>query len=354
VTLSGVSLLILFLLVIVWGSLNWQLDQPLSINKEQFNKALSSQVNSAKTELITIKKGSSIGSFSGKLVKKGWITTRFWLRAYARIYPEQTQIKAGTYQVISGMTVRELLAQVVSGKEYQFSITFIEGSTLKQWLAQLSQQPHLIQTINNKSVAEIATQLGIAQTNPEGWFFPETYAFTANTQDITLLKRAHKAMRAHLHGLWQQKQGNLPYKSPYQALIMASIIEKESSYFAEYPLISSVFINRLAKRMRLQTDPTVIYGLGERYQGDITRAHLREKTPYNTYRIHGFPPTPISMPGLAALKAALNPAMSDYLYFVSKGNGSGKHTFSRTLAEHNKALQHYLEQLRSNTQKNQH
>lgn len=337
VMLLSISLLILFLLVVVWGSLNWQLDQQLN---------LSSQNSSAK-ELITVESGSSIGSFSRKLMDKGWISTRFWLRAYARIYPKKTQIKAGTYQIFKEMTIRDLLAQVVSGKEYQFSITFIEGSTFLQLLNQLSAEKHLQHTLENKTPSQIVKLIGINNTNPEGWFFPETYAFTANTSDIALLKRAHKAMRAHLHGLWQARQGDLPYDSPYQALIMASIIEKESSYFAEYPLISSVFINRLAKKMRLQTDPTVIYGLGDRYQGDITRAHLREKTPYNTYRIKGLPPTPIAMPGLAAIEAALNPAVSDYFYFVSKGDSSGQHTFTRTLAEHNKALQHYLLQLRS-------
>ena len=305
-----------------------------------FNQKLNQPLNLKVTSFITITKGSSIGSFSAQLVKKGWIENRFWLRNYARISPDKALIKTGTYKVNVGISLRELLSQVVAGKEHQFTVTFIEGTTFKQWLALLVQQPKLTQTITQNNMKAVLQQLDIKQENPEGWFFPDTYAYTALTTDVSLLKRAHKKMTVYLKEEWHSRQADLPYNSPYQALIMASIIEKETSSLAEQPLVSSVFVNRLNKKMRLQTDPTIIYGLGDRYKGDITRAHLREKTLYNTYRINGLPPTPIAMPGITALKAALNPDSSDYLYFVS--NGKGEHTFSLTLAEHNKAVRIFL------------
>jgi len=331
-------IIILFALIGTAGSIAYQ-----------FDKALQAPLSIEEDTFIKIKAGSSISSFANQLEENQWISTRFWLRNYGRLFPQKANIKTGTYLITKNSTLAQLLAQVVEGKEHQFSVTFIEGTLFKDALILLANHPYIKQSIKGKSVKEIAEKLGIKMENPEGWLFPDTYAFTAGTQDISLLKRAYKNMQTQLNTLWQQRANNLPYETAYQALIMASIIEKETSYTAEQPLISSVFVNRLRKRMRLQTDPTVIYGLGDRYQGDITRAHLREKTLYNTYRINGLPPTPIAMAGLSALKATLNPATSDYLYFVSGGNG--KHVFSKTLAEHNHAVRSYLKKQKQNRTK---
>ncbi|SET49024.1 endolytic transglycosylase MltG [Thalassotalea agarivorans] len=301
---------------------------------------MTKPMNLASETMLDVEKGTSFYRFSKTLVEKGWVDNRLWLRIYAKKHPQLTRLKAGSYMVTPNTSAKQLLEQLVEGKEFHWSITFIEGSTFKDMLNVLAQHEEVKQTLSDMSVAQIAQKLAIDNPNPEGWFYPETYAFTKGTTDLALLKRAHVKMKTVLEQAWNNKAKDLPYKSPYEALIMASIVEKESAYTKEMPRISSVFVNRLNKGMRLQTDPTVIYGLGDRYQGDIKRKHLREKTAYNTYRINGLPPTPIAMPGLTAIEATLHPEQSDYLYFVAQGGG--QHYFSKTLAEHNKAVRKYI------------
>ncbi|GAA6204384.1 endolytic transglycosylase MltG [Thalassotalea sp. SU-HH00458] len=293
-----------------------------------------------KETFITIEPGTTFNRFTKKLQNNGVVATRFWLRNYIRLNNQYAQIKAGTYLIKPGQSYRSILSMIAQGDEHQYFITFVEGSTFKQWLAQLKERSEITQRLQSpESISQMLESFGIKQANPEGLFFPDTYAFTYKTTDIEVLKKAYLKMKQQLDIAWNTRAIGLPYENAYQALIMASIIEKESGQFSEHRRISSVFINRLNENMRLQTDPTVIYGLGERYQGDIKRKHLREKTPYNTYRINGLPPTPIAMPGLSALEAAMHPEETDYFYFVS--NGQGKHIFSTTLAEHNKAVAKY-------------
>lgn len=290
---------------------------------------------------ISLEKGMSFKQVADQLHQDGVIQHPYYLRLYARYYKLAHRIKAGHYEVKQPLLPEQLLAQLVNGEVVTYNVTLIEGNHFKELLHQLQKHPHLEHQLAGLSTAEIMAKLGKPDLHPEGWFFPSTYQFNKGDSDLDILKRAHAKMEAVLAEEWSGKAGDLPYESAYQALIMASIVEKETGLASERPEIAGVFVRRLKRGMRLQTDPTVIYGMGERYQGNIRKRDLRTDTPYNTYTRDGLPPTPIAMPGQEAIHAALHPKAGKTLYFVAKGDGSGAHYFSKSLAEHNRAVRRY-------------
>jgi UPF0755 protein len=241
--------------------------------------------------------------------------------------------------VSRGLTPEQLLSKLARGDVTQGELTLVEGWTFRQWRARMDQHPDLQHHTSGLSEADLAARLGIEGERIEGWLFPDTYLFDKQSSDLELLTRAHRAMKNKLDAAWLERAADLPYKTPYDALIMASIVEKETGRHSDRPLVASVFVNRLRKDMLLQTDPTVIYGLGDAFDGNLRKRDLQGFTPYNTYLRRGLPPSPIAMPGQASLQAALHPATNEVLYFVARGDGSSE--FSRTLEEHNKAVNKY-------------
>lgn len=257
----------------------------------------------------------------------------------ARLAGKAEYIRAGSYEVHSGLTLWQLILKLSSGDVAQADLTVPEGWTFRQLRAAIEAHPLLTQDARDLSDEDILQRIGAAETHPEGLFFPDTYLFDKHSSALALYRRAYQAMQQVLQREWATRQADLPLASPYEALILASIIEKETGRPDERGLVASVFINRLRIGMRLQTDPTVIYGLGENFQGRLRRHHLDTDHPWNTYTRGGLPPTPIALPGRAALYAALHPTASDYFYFVARGDGSS--AFSRDLAEHNRAVNLY-------------
>ncbi|WP_022942686.1 endolytic transglycosylase MltG [Psychromonas hadalis] len=291
-----------------------------------------------KTQLIIVKKGSHYSRLGDNLLAQSIVTDLRWWKVIGKLHPELTQIRSGTYQIKEGFNLQDILRMINSGKEYQFRVTFVEGSTFKEWISSIN-DAELLKPLQ-KTEAQIIASLNIPHKKLEGLLFPETYHYSANMSAYKIVKKAYLHQSKTLEKLWSEREKGLPYKTPYEALIMASIIEKESSLSDDRDKISSVFVNRLRRGMRLQTDPTVIYGMGDRYKGRIRSKDLREKTIYNTYQINGLPPTPIAMPSEAALYATLHPAKTKYLYFVSKGDGTSY--FSKNLKEHNRAVRKYI------------
>jgi UPF0755 protein len=282
--------------------------------------------------------GSSFAAVTGKLVDNGIIESDFWFRLYARWSGEAGRIHAGEYIIEQGATPKSLLEQFTSGAVRLYSFTIIEGWNHRELLRALHAHDAIDVTMTDEDWPALMESLGAQVTHPEGLFLPETYRFPRNTSEM---------MRV-VDEEWQARSEATPVDTPYEALILASIVEKETARADERSRIAGVFARRLEKRMRLQTDPTVIYGIGPGFNGNLTRKDLRTDTPYNTYTRHGLPPTPIAMPGRAAINAALNPAAGEELFFVATGLGDGGHTFSVTKTEHDAAVAAYLKQLRKN------
>ncbi|NBM02054.1 MULTISPECIES: endolytic transglycosylase MltG [Proteus] len=291
--------------------------------------------------LLTVPAGTGRVAMEQLLIKNNLLNQGDYFQILLKVKPELSQFKAGTYRLTKGMTLRDVLLLIKSGKEAQFTIRFIEGSRLQDWQSIFEQAPQLTTVAHTMDSDKLREEIGIKPefVNLEGWFAPDTYHYTAGTTDVAILKRAYQQMEKTLEEEWIKRDSDLPYKSAYEMLIMASIIEKETGIDAERTKVASVFVNRLKTNMRLQTDPTVIYGLGDKYRGTIYRSDLNGYTPYNTYQIDGLPPTPIAMPGVASIRAAAHPADTRYLYFVA--DGTGGHKFSTTLNEHNKAVAQY-------------
>jgi UPF0755 protein len=319
------TLLMVLGILLIWGGMHQHL-------------ILKKPVVSAET-IFEIKKGDSLETICKQLLKQNIAINSFWFKLFAYHHHLDHQLKVGEYVLPKGLTSAGILTLFSEGKTRKYSITFPEGWSFKQVLQAINNNPNLQHTLTDAGMNEILAAIGSVKGHPEGLFFPDTYFFEKHATDVDLLRRAHDKMEAVLADEWQHRELELPLESPYEALILASIIEKETAAVEERKQIAGVFTRRLKKGMLLQTDPTVIYGMGDDYHGDIRLKDLREPTPYNTYVNGGLPPTPIAMPGKQAINAALHPDEGDSLFFVSRGNGH--HAFSSTLAEHEKYVEQY-------------
>lgn len=291
-------------------------------------------------QTFSVKPGSNIRTVSRQLVQEGILTEPWSFFLMARFSGHASELKAGNYLVESGVTPYRLFKMLTDGDVTQIGITFIEGWSFRQMRDELNRHEGLRHLSMSLSDREILQRIGASETHPEGLFFPDTYYFSSDMSDLDILARAYQTLHQKLDQAWNARSPGLPYRTPYEALVMASIVEKETGKSEERAQIAGVFLNRMKIGMRLQTDPTVIYGLGERFDGNLRKQDLINDTPYNTYTRSGLPPTPIAMPGMGAIEAALNPVKNNgYLYFVGKGDGG--HAFSSTLTEHNRAVAKY-------------
>jgi UPF0755 protein len=310
------------------GWFYWQVSSPLRLAGERVE--------------FQVKPGSGMRAAAREIAAAGIDFEPWVLVALGKLLQVDGTIKAGSYEISQGSTLLDLLDTLTRGDVMLTEIVFIEGQTFRQMRERLDAHPDIRHDSKGLPDAEILRRIGMenaGQSLPEGWFFPDTYQFAKRSSDIDILAHAHQAMRRHLEREWEQRTPSLPLSTPYQALILASIVEKETGLDADRPQVAAVFLNRLKQGMLLQSDPTVIYGLGERFDGNLKKRDLTADTPYNTYARAGLPPTPIAMPGLAALRAVLRPVPSQAFYFVARGDGSSQ--FSRTLEEHNHAVNRY-------------
>lgn len=285
--------------------------------------------------------GGSVRSLQRQLESDFGMERPLYFRLYARLSGKAQRLQSGEYLLPAGMTAPQLLDRIVSGRVIQYRFTIVEGWTFQQLMAAMEADPRILDTLGDAEEEELMAAVGSPdKEHPEGWFLPETYNYTRGTTDLDLLRRAHRAMESQLEYAWENRTDGLPLDSAYEALILASIIERETGAPEERREIAGVFARRLQDGMRLQTDPTVIYGMGDAYDGRIRTQDLRTDTPYNTYTRHGLPPTPIAMPGRASLRASVDPEPGTSMYFVSRGDGT--HVFSDTLEEHNRAVRRYI------------
>ena len=307
------------------GTVYWRVNSPLTLSSERVD--------------FQITPGQGLRAAAREIAGAGVDLNPWLLVMLGKALQVETAIKAGSYEVARGITALDLLSKLTRGDVTQTEVAFIEGWTFRQMRERLDAHPDLRHDSRGLPEREIMRLIGATQESAEGQFFPDTYLFAKQGSDLDVLRRAYRSMQRRLEREWAGRASGLPYADPYQALIMASIVEKETGRAADRPLVAAVFVNRLRQGMLLQTDPTVIYGLGEKFDGNLRKRDLLADTPYNTYTRGGLPPTPIAMPGLASLQSALHPAASSAIYFVARGDGSSQ--FSRTLEEHNQAVNRY-------------
>ena len=332
---------VLILLLCLGGAALWL--------KLRMDKALAAELNLSEPTIYEIKTGQSLEGITRELTAMRVLEQPLFLIWHARLNGEASMIKAGEYRLSPGLTAQGLLDMFVAGRVVQRALTIVEGWTFRELLDAVQNSPLLESTLHDVPPEEIMAKLGFEDTHPEGRFLPDTYHFPKGTTDAEFLIRAYRAMDTYLDEAWRRRDAGLPFDTPYAALILASIVEKETAVPEERGRIAGVFVERLRRGMRLQTDPTVIYGIGAAFDGNLRRRDLDRDTPYNTYTRKGLPPTPIANPGTASIDAVMHPTIDGSLYFVSKGDGS--HHFSATYEEHDQAVTRYQLRRRSSSSK---